>query len=538
MYHALIVDDEIHAVRGLRAGVRWEKLNISSVHTAHNARQAKDVFENGPVDLLLCDIEMPKGSGLELLTWVREHFPKTETIFLTCHSEFTYAQQALQLNSFDYMLKPIDYEELENVMKKALGKIAADREMGSFKETYKRYYQLWESHKPEFQERFWQDLIQQTLPSKPQAIEEYLSKKDISYPRTEKYLPVLISVHHWHKMLTPREEQIMVFALRNAAEETIIGKDPSAIVVPRKNNLLLAVLPVDSLDEAESLSARCDRYIDFCCHHLFCDICCYIGEPVLLHEMASMYTHLKQLDENNVTCANRTIELRRDKRGGAEIQPPPMSEWAQWMKQGDKDRLISEITRYLKEWDQSNGKIDVRSLHVFYQDVIQVILYVLQVKGLQAHEVFSNALLSDKPARAFRSLGSFREWMVFIVEVAMNHIHSLPENLSIVEKVEHFILENIEKQNLTREDIAQHVYLNPDYLTRVFKKEKGMTISDYLQLQRMEYAKKLLENTGLSISDVALQSGYSNISYFSTLFKKAVKMNPSDYRRTNNRGLL
>ncbi len=157
--------------------------------------------------------------------------------------------------------------------------------------------------------------------------------------------------------------------------------------------------------------------------------------------------------------------------------------------------------------------------------------FVLQVKGLQANEVFASNLLTDKPEAVLRSLSSMKEWILYLVEVAMNRIHALQENLSLVEKVKRFINEHIGEQSLTREEVANFVYLNPDYLNRVFKKEAGMSISDYVQLQRIEYAKQLLTRSEYSVSDIAVQSGYSNLSYFSTLFKKMTGMNPGDYRK-------
>ncbi|MDF2791629.1 MAG: helix-turn-helix protein, partial [Neobacillus sp.] len=154
-FHVLIVDDEIHAIRGVQAGVNWEKHDISTVYTAQSFRQAQEVISNNKVDLLLCDIEMPKGSGIDLLKWVKEHYPNTEAIFLTCHSDFSFAKQALQLKSLDYLLKPIDYEELEVVIQKALQKIRKDRETRLEGESYQR---LKQSHQSVLKEKFWLNL--------------------------------------------------------------------------------------------------------------------------------------------------------------------------------------------------------------------------------------------------------------------------------------------------------------------------------------------------------------------------------------------
>ena len=120
MINLMIVDDENIIVEDLKSGVDWEKLNITNVYTASNINAAKEIFNTQNISILLCDIEMPHGNGLELLSWVREHFSETETIFLTCHADFNYAIEAIRKGSFDYLLKPITYEDLEIVLCKAI----------------------------------------------------------------------------------------------------------------------------------------------------------------------------------------------------------------------------------------------------------------------------------------------------------------------------------------------------------------------------------------------------------------------------------
>ncbi|MFK4996896.1 helix-turn-helix transcriptional regulator [Bacillus sp. N9] len=81
--------------------------------------------------------------------------------------------------------------------------------------------------------------------------------------------------------------------------------------------------------------------------------------------------------------------------------------------------------------------------------------------------------------------------------------------------------------------MANHVYLNPDYVTRIFKRETGLSISEYLQQERIDTAKKLLIHTNKPISDIAIESGYSSFSYFSTIFKKVTQCSPVEFRKLN-----
>lgn len=116
----LIVDDEIFAIEGIKAGVNWEVLDFSEVLTANSYAQAVEIMEDTPVEIILCDIEMPNESGLELVAWVNEHHPKTECIILSCHDEFDFARQAVQLRCLDYILKPARYDFLTEVLGNAI----------------------------------------------------------------------------------------------------------------------------------------------------------------------------------------------------------------------------------------------------------------------------------------------------------------------------------------------------------------------------------------------------------------------------------
>lgn len=123
MYSILIVDDEPIALRGLKAGVHFKKLGFHAVYTAQSAEEAKKQFQQYHIDLLLCDIEMPGHSGLELAEWVNDCHPGTVILFLTAHASFSYAQDAVRLMAFRYLLKPIAYAELETILAEALQKL-------------------------------------------------------------------------------------------------------------------------------------------------------------------------------------------------------------------------------------------------------------------------------------------------------------------------------------------------------------------------------------------------------------------------------
>ena len=127
----LIVDDEIRAVQALVKRVNWQEYGFELPLAAYSKAQAQGVFQQQEIHLMLCDIEMPQGSGLELFEWVKTYYPLTECIFVTCHDEYSYLRSAMQLGSCDYLLKPINRAELTETLEKLKQRIRERRESES-----------------------------------------------------------------------------------------------------------------------------------------------------------------------------------------------------------------------------------------------------------------------------------------------------------------------------------------------------------------------------------------------------------------------
>jgi YesN/AraC family two-component response regulator len=124
MYKVILIDDELVAVNALKNRVEWKKYDIDEVYVARSMKQAQELFRHEAIDIMLCDIEMPNGSGLELFEWVKAFYPSVECIYVSCHPDYQYIRQAMKLGSFDYILKPVDYKELNILMKQIIVRIS------------------------------------------------------------------------------------------------------------------------------------------------------------------------------------------------------------------------------------------------------------------------------------------------------------------------------------------------------------------------------------------------------------------------------
>lgn len=136
----LIVDDEIIAIQGLLEDIQKDALGLDEIWTAGGYTEAMNIFLGHRVDILLCDIEMPMGSGLDLVEWVKKRYPECECIFLTCHDEFSFARQAIKLQCLDYILKPATADLVNETIQKAIEHITARQKEQVYKEYGKIYF--------------------------------------------------------------------------------------------------------------------------------------------------------------------------------------------------------------------------------------------------------------------------------------------------------------------------------------------------------------------------------------------------------------
>jgi len=527
MLQLLIVDDERVAIEAIRHAVPWEQLGISQVYEASHIRKAKEIMQKHPIDILLCDIEMPQGNGLELIEWVNEHHPGIVTIFLTCHANFQYAKKAMKYGCLDYILKPLPYDELTASIRKAIDKVNREKEM--LENTIIR--EAWKRNEQQLIEHFWLEVIEQSIPADPQAIYEAAASRKLALPGHADYLPILIKIRRWNKELNKRDLRILDYALRNAGQEVLLNiREYSAgYLVSVDEETWLAILNCPSPVEADRLLGNGRSFIQACNQYFYCDVCCYIGNPVPIHRLAGAVELLMDHDSNNVTRINEVmIVSEAHHRGTCAIEMPDMTTWGVLLQENAGEQVMLEIKAYLRNLIHDKG-VNKPFLRRFQQNLIQMVYYVLKIKGIQAQELFTDQLSVQRFAQANRSIEDLILWVEHVLGKAMDLIQAMEHKVSVVQRVMDYIHANLE-EDLSREIIADWVGMNPDYLTRLFKKETGLTIVDYISQVRVERAKELLAKTDMPISMIASSVGYYNFSHFSQMFKKHASMSPGAYR--------
>lgn len=125
----LLVDDEEYVIESIKRNLDLTETGVNEVYTAFSVQQAKNIMGMVDIDIVISDIVMPGGTGFDFVEWVRKEELKVQVIFLTSYAEFDYARRAIQLNSVDYLLKPIDFEKLKEAVQRAAESVAKEKKI-------------------------------------------------------------------------------------------------------------------------------------------------------------------------------------------------------------------------------------------------------------------------------------------------------------------------------------------------------------------------------------------------------------------------
>lgn len=533
MFNLLIVDDELHTVEGVKAAVNWESLQILKVFSAYNIRQAKEVFVANTIDIVLCDMEMPQGNGLELLSWMKDAHPKTEFIVLTCHDEFNYLKASMHLGCIDYILKPVKPVELKETVIKAIDTINHKKKT----EKYIEYGETWLKHKSSISEKFWLDLIMQKIPSDMDDIKRAAKTCDIYFDEKLKSIPIFIEIQRYHKETSHQDERLVEFAVKNVAEEVIMKNGTVGSVIQIKPSLMLGIFVVNNSIQysVKNLKDDCKYFITTFCKYFACDICCYIGDEVYIDKFENAFEKLHVLMSNNVAFSNEVILLNDpfisyEKNTDADSNTDSsINIWIILLEEGDLEKVLTNV-KYFFEQLMKDSELNLKTLVQFQQDFIQAVYIYIYQKGLQAHKLFIDDNSVKLHLNANANVSNMLLWVKHILQRTYEYTNMAATSKTMIDRVKTYISEHI-SEKLSCKDIANHIYLNPDYLTKCFKKETGMTISKYLLQERMKIAKVMLENSGIPISKISTFLCYDSFSHFSNVFKNTFGMTPNHYRK-------
>ena len=164
-----------------------------------------------------------------------------------------------------------------------------------------------------------------------------------------------------------------------------------------------------------------------------------------------------------------------------------------------------------------------------------MLYHVLEMKNIQAHLLLGDKKTMELFRRSQHSIEELERWVRHVVERSAQYAAEVAGTEPVVERIKKYVSLHID-QDISREDIANAVFLNKDYMARVFKHETGVSVAAYVQREKLKLASALIASTDIPISDIASQIGYSSFSHFSRMFRQYTGMAPMEYRKAKRSG--
>ena len=524
--NVLVVDDQMNVVNGICKGVNWEKVGIGEVFGACSAHEAKTVIRSRKVDILLCDIEMPGENGLELFRWVGQNGYSIKCIFLTAYADFNYAKMAISLGGFDYILQPARYQDIEKVLVRAIAQIREERNT----ERYSKYGRmLYEEKEALLDHLFYSWFREPQQAANTDKMTEAFLNLGIRIQAEEPLELMFIQIFGWRDGRW--EDSLVRYSAKNILEELLCGHGKKILlnIIPDNGYLLLAYggKPLEPKERREAI----ERFWSVCNAFFNWKGALYVREESRISGISRNLEQIRKYMESNVAHQEGIFYLDEewDKRRKPQRREPDYDSWERLLEQGCGRHVYEEAVNYL---DGVAGIFPDSAviLRRFYDNFMRI-SYLAQAKAkIPQEEIIGNEQIRDLSVHAYETVDAMKK----LVQLMTMAFAREEENGSAVQRrieyIKEYVYQNLDR-DLRSDEIAMEVFVNPNYLSRMFKKETGISLKEFIVAEKMKMARMLLRSADLPISIVALKVGYTNFSHFSQVYRKYYGIRPTDEKK-------
>ncbi|WP_308531388.1 helix-turn-helix domain-containing protein [uncultured Paenibacillus sp.] len=539
MMRALIVDDEARVRKAVRLLVDWEKYGIREIEEADGDNEAIGVIQRTCPQLIIMDMMMGSGHGLDLMEWVREHAGNVKFIVVSGHDDFDFVRSAVRHGGIDYILKPIDPEAINAAVAKAVSQWRQEEEKRL--DLQHKSIRLNE-FKPVYGEKLLSSLIDD--PGSAEISLRRLREEGVIPDGAEYALLLLSQIDAGDAQLQQRfgnNGDLLQFALINICNEFLL---PNRIGIAFRHWGAPLEILILVWSETERAFERADQINQGLYHTLQRRLHFGLGSAgEMPQSLPRQYAEAAgALRRRNLLEPDRFIHT--DFSGSASAVGRNLSSSFAKLREDWKLAALSsdpvQINAAAEKWIDDlcrSGTVTPEMLAGWKTAVMSFQAELIRESfGVKADDILKE-MESDEPGHTSPNANSYsfsryvwKDWAIRVMTRAAEAIsrQQVREKHTIADIVQY--VEHNYQSDLSLQDIAGQFLVSREYVSRKFKQEFGINFSDYLAAYRIDKAKLLMANPHLKLQDIAEMVGFHDVKYFSKVFKKLTGMSPRDYR--------
>lgn len=520
----LIVDDETHVREGIKLLGDWEKHGITTIYEASNGEEATNLIEKLRPEIIFSDMKMPKMDGTKLLEWIKGNHPTSKVIVVTGYDDYHYMRKAIHFGSTDYLLKPVDPEILNQTLETAVNEWKKEEEERKKEETSG---QLMNMMKPVYRDRKFTQLM-----NSDEGVDEGLFE-ELGFQSSRSYTVGIIRVNRRTIEAFGGDRDLTYFTVLNVVNEILLEKECGIGFRYLSNKGEVVIIFWDRFDEVKEILTGIYKSLKAAMN---------IACPIALGKMVEESSQLKESyrEARKVLVGRNLLEQKTCKVYVEYVMPDkPLKSLMDYSSSIDLaiqageieafDELIEQVRTDFTEQDY----LSVRQVLQFENEYL-----LLSNRWYKANklEVKVSEDVEGRVDSYFNEDGNFmledyvaakrREISLFLRKLKKQ---ASRKTSNIIEDIEAYLQANFDR-DVKLQEISEHFYISREYISRKFKQEFNVNISDYIVNIRMKKAKSLLKNSQLKIYEIANMIGYQDDKYFRKVFKKVVGITPNEYR--------
>lgn len=532
LYKIMLVDDEEEVRKSIIRKIPWEETGFEVIGDAENGKDALEKIEMNEPDVVLTDIRMPYMDGLAMAERIRQTHPSIKIVIFSGFDEFEYAKKAIKLNVIEYILKPVNVEELTVILKKIKknldDEIEQKRNVTLLRESYVRSL-------PAIREHFLNDLIHGGMDTA--TISEKLSEYGIDIDGAVKWVTAAIHLEPDEKVdkavSLHQQRELIPISVQNLIKEKLTGQYRFAMFHSSFETILIAA--VDPENTQTELVALLGDICKETRKILEVFVTIGVGEScsTLTAVGRSFYSALNALGYRAVTGSGGVICIHDMEPAAPEklqFDSRMESELIAAVKFGPEEKIRSVIGEVVGRMEER--KVHYRQYQAYVLAVINVLTQLTQQYDLQIREMFGVENDYFEILNRIQKMENIRQ---YLTEVALKMNKALARERTnaaknVIREARQYIQDNFQDPDLSVEKICRHLHMSPAYFSTMFKKETGQAYIAYLTDVRLNRAVELLMATDDKTYVIAEKVGYPEQNYFSYVFKKKFGVSPTRYR--------